>query len=228
MPQQFLQVLQRQTPGQMNNGIVEFKNEAKNITEYFSELNYQEDIHGSPAIVGELLLKDVTGDLIDSYSIKIVATNNYPYRFPWVYETGKRIPISIDWHVFPDGHCCVKAIPEELLICKKGITLPGFIKEQVIPNFFNQKYREQHGFFLHERAHGEFGNIEFFKELFNTSDLNVIQKFLSIAKSRKELKGEDKCICGSSKKYKKCHRREFRKITLYSQDELDYFNSWFH
>lgn len=223
MLQQFPLVLQLQTPGPMSSGIEEFKNEAKNIKVHFSELNYQEDIYGSSAIVGELVLKDEVGAFIDSYSIKIVATNDYPYRFPCVYETGKRIPINVDWHVFPDGHCCIKAIPEELLICNKGITLSGFIKEQVIPYFFNQKYREQNGFFLHERSHGVLGTIEYFSDHFNTQDVHLILKLLTKAQNTKEFKSNSKCLCGSGRKFRKCHRRSLRRLRVFTMSGIKSF-----
>jgi hypothetical protein len=219
----FLPAQQPQIHGQMSDGRSIFKNEAKSIKEHFTELNYEEDAQGSPAVVGDLVLRDDAGTVIDNYSIKIVASEGYPNRFPWVYETGGRIPINVDWHVFPDGHCCIKAIPEEILICKGHIALPRFIQEQVIPYFFNQKYRELHGFFLYERSHGALGTIEYFSDHFNTQNVNLILKLLREAQNTRELKSNSKCICGSGRKYRKCHRRSLRILRVFTKSGIKSF-----
>lgn len=207
----------------MSEGSVVFKNEAKNVKKYFAELNYEEDIQGLPTVLGDLVLRNEAGDIIDRYSIKIIPSDEYPNSFPWVYETGGRIPVNIDWHVFPDGHCCIKAFPEEILLCKNGITLYWFIKEQVIPYFFNQKYRELHGFFLHERSHGKRGDLEFFEQHFNTKDINLVLKLLNEAQKVSERKSNSKCLCGSGRKFKKCHRRSLRALRVFSRKGINSF-----
>jgi hypothetical protein len=207
----------------MNEGLIQFKNEAKNINEYFTELNYREDERGSCEITGSLGLKDATGTLIDSYSIRIVPSERYPYRFPSVFETGGRLPVNIDWHIYPNGHCCLKTVPEEILLCKRGITLHWFIKEQVLPYFFNQKHRELYGYFLQERSHGILGDLEFFKEHFNTQDRNLVLRLLLEVQKVSELKSNSKCLCGSGRKFKKCHRRTIRSTKAFSQREINYF-----
>lgn len=205
------------------HSIETFKAEALLIKDQFPELIYQENVDGKPFLSGNLILKDNQGTAIDQYSIKIECTSGYPFEFPHVYETGGRIPINIDWHVFPDGHSCIASIPEESLLCKKKITLNWFIEHQVKPYFFNQKYREIHGYFLHERSHGLEGNLEFFREAFRTDRLSIIAKGLVLIKSRKEPNRVSNCYCGSGLKYRKCHRDIFRKLSSLSDEELDLF-----
>jgi hypothetical protein len=223
MPLQFLSVLQPQTPGRMSDGRIIFKNEAKNVRVHFPELNYHENVEGSPAVFGDLVLNDGTGAFIDKYSIRIIYSKGYPYSFPLVFETDERLPINIDWHVFPDGHCCIKAIPEEILLCKKGIALDWFIREQVIPYFFNQKHRELYGYFLHERSHGVPGTIQYFKEHFNTQNNDLVLKLLLESQKISEQKSNSKCLCGSGRKFKKCHRRSLRTTKVFSHEEINYF-----
>ncbi len=205
------------------NNIEAFKSEALLIKDQFPELIYQEKDDGKPFLSGSLILKDDQGTAIDEYLIKIEYTSGYPFEFPHVYETGGRIPINIDWHVFLDGHCCIASIPEESLLCKKGITLYWFIEHQVKPYFFNQKYREIHGYFLHERSHGLEGNLEFFREAFGTDRLSIIAKGLVLIKSRREPNRVSICYCGTGIKYRKCHREAFRKFSALSDEELDFF-----
>ena len=204
----------------MVKGIDLFKKEARRINDHFPTLNYSEEENGQPFIHGKILLRDAANELLDSYLIKIVPADNYPLSFPKVFEVGGRIPVNVDWHVFPDGHCCLMSIPQETLTCKKGITLVRFINEEVIPYFYNQKHRELYGYFLKERSHGNKGHIEFFQEKFNTSDLSFIVKMLLFIAKNKEPKNTDKCFCGRSSKYKKCHRTLFREFQLFGTDEI--------
>lgn len=205
----------------MNKGFERFKAEAEKISESFPELKFEELESKAPQISGKLVLRDQDGLCIDSYNIRIEPHESYPLKFPKVYETGGRIPLNIDWHVFPDGHCCIKSIPEENLICNNGINLKKFINDQVIPYFFNQKYREMHGFFLKERAHGRDGNIAFFEDVFNTRDLTKIARALIFIKARKEPGRTSQCFCGEKIKYRKCHRKEFKLLQVFSDEDFD-------
>jgi hypothetical protein len=218
-------VQQNQTPGQLNNGFQIFKKEAESIQNEYPGLMLDIDAkNATPSISGIIQLEDEKGSFIDSYKLKIVPTTDYPNQFPNVFEIGGRIPINIDWHVYPDdGHCCISSIPEEILICKNGISLNSFIENQLKPYLFNQKYREVHGFFLKERPHGNKGNIQFFIEVFQTNDLTTIVKWLIFIRQRNEPNRVSKCFCGSSQKYRKCHRKTYRTLSAFTNQELDYF-----
>lgn len=218
-------MLPNQILGRVNNGFQIFKKEAEFIQNEYPGLILDADIENvPPSISGIIQLEDERGFFIDNYKLKIVPTIEYPSRFPFVFEIEGRIPINIDWHVYPnDGHFCISSIPEEILICKNGISLNGFIENQLKPYLFNQKYREVHGFFLKERPHGNKGNIQFFIEVFQTNDLTTIVKWLIFIKRRNEPNRVSQCFCGRSQKYRKCHRRAYRTISAFTNQELDYF-----
>ncbi len=205
------------------DGSSRFASEAAKISEAEPELVYVINNDGVPIIRGNIVLCDEGGSIIDRYEVEIVPVENYPFYFPLVFETAGRIPINIDWHMFPDGHCCIKALPEELLLCKQGITLEWFIKTQVRPYFFNQKHKEVHGYFLNERSHGSQGNIDFFEEVFQTRNLKDIVKYLAKIKSRIEPGRSANCFCGSGVKYRHCHRDSFRLLSKFDDFEIDYF-----
>ncbi len=207
--------------GQMSDGVEIFRAEAKVITSYFTDLIYTEDDNGMPQVRGMLKLNDELGNNIDAYDILIEYTLGYPFKFPLVFEFGGRIPKNIDWHVFPMGHCCIKCPPEEILTCKKGITLKDFIESELRPYFFNQKHRELTGFFLHERSHGLKGKyIEFLKEVFKTDNLVEIADSLIFIRKREEPNRVSKCFCGRNEKYRKCHRETFRLLSQFNDEEL--------
>ncbi|MGY6744924.1 MAG: SEC-C domain-containing protein [Cecembia sp.] len=212
IPQQYWEGLPFLNLGPVNNAYLHFKEEALSLKGQFPELNLGQTEDGIPTFEGKLILSDEKSNPIDSYEIRIVCSVNYPQSFPFVFETKNRIPINIDWHVHTDGHACLCTWPEEVIYCHKGITLESFLSEHVIPYFFNQKYREMHGFFLQERAHGNLGTMDFFKEKFRTSNLKLIINWLEFIKSNPEPSRTNECFCGSGEKFRKCHRDEFREF----------------
>lgn len=204
-------------------GVDLFKIQASNIQSIYPALNYHEDSDGNPCVEGRLILRDSANNYIDDYSIRITPSESFPLRFPFVFELEGRLPNNIDWHVFEDGHCCIKSFPEEILICKTGLNITQFIKEQVVPYFFNQKYRELHGYYLKERPHGSQGHIEFFEDVFKTKNLNRIAKALFHISRNSKPSRVDRCFCGSSLKYRKCCREPHKTISNFSKDEIDIF-----
>jgi SEC-C motif len=189
-----------------------FVNEWEKIAENYTGIKLIKN-RNIPVLSGCLQLID--GVLCDEYLVEIHWQRCYPFCFPLVFETGGRIPQNINWHVFEsDGHCCIKTSPEEIIPCNKGIKLFDFIEKEVKPYFFNQSFREKNGYFLNERPHGVFGDLQFFEEILNTKELSFIEKVCVAIVSGKTLKSTDKCICGSDKKYKKCHGRSIKKLSL--------------
>ena len=194
-----------------------FLAEVKKLNLSFFDFYLDED---SPYILGTIYLPDEKGCFIDSYKIKIEIKNDYPNSLPLVFETSKRIPNNIEWHVFPDGHCCIVTPPEESIICRKGITLEKFLTTHVVPYFHNQLFREINGYFLHERSHGTEGVQEYFKSLFRSNDVKKISEWLKFVAKRKEPSRIANCFCGSNKKYRKCHRNIFRELQNLTIKEL--------
>jgi len=167
-----------------------------------------------PYILGKSLLVDVQGLLLYSYSIELHHTENFPYLFPVLFETGGELPRNMEWHVYPHtGNCCLKTLPEELISCCKGINLNTFYEQEVIPYFFNQLYRKKWGYYYSERSHGVLGDIEFYAELLKEQDIPKITQHLRfIAGSKTEPNRTNLCYCGSGKKYRYCHREAYRTL----------------
>lgn len=203
------------------NGIDIFREECGAISATFPDLVFHEE-QGMPVITGKILLKEQEM-FIDAYEVRITPTPDYPNRFPLVFETGGRLPLNIDWHVFPDGHCCIKSYSEEIYMCRQGISLQDFIGGQLVPYFFNQKCRELNGFFLQERKHGDAGNLQFFEEIFQTSDLGIIGRGLLTLWENGIPNRVSECFCGSGKKYRKCHKDALLKMSVFSRSDLEIF-----
>jgi hypothetical protein len=207
----------------MGSGLALFKEEALNARVLLLE-SYNLILEEEPLrLVGAIPLLDDQGKIIDSYKVQIIPESNYPESFPLVYELNGRLPYNIDWHIYPDGHFCIKAFPEEIIICKNGISLVSFIKDQVIPFLFNQKFREEYGYFLKERSHGTEGNLEFFKDVFKLTDLSKIKKHLEFILKRRNPNRVALCFCGSGIKYRKCHREAYQLLSSLPDDILSMY-----
>lgn len=204
----------------MTNGYNLFRKEATDAKNLLLEQYNLVLEEGPLRLQGVLSLFDNEGGLIENYHISIIPNENYPNSFPLVYETGGKLPHNIDWHIYPDGHFCIKSLIDELIICNKGISLLSFIEDQIIPFLFNQKYRELYGHFINERSHGNRGNIESLQDLFKTKNLSIIKKCLQYILSRKHPNRTDMCFCGSKTKYRKCHRSIYQQMSLLPNETI--------
>ncbi len=205
------------------NGYSVFEQEAKEVVEKYKELSYKSE-DGIPCIFGSLVLSNEYGCIEDTYQIEIKPVDDYPNLFPLVFETGGRIPRNVDWHVFePTGNCCIASPPEEIIICNSGFTLLSFIDNQVKNYFYSQIFRNQNGYFLKERSHGNKGWIEFFEETFMTNNIFNIEFGLYQIIEGKKIDRVSICFCGSGKKYRKCHKKSYSILSKLSLDTIKFF-----
>jgi hypothetical protein len=207
--------------GLLENGYVAFQDEALTIAENYSKLAFEIPESGVPCVKGNLDLVDEYGSILDTYGIRIDASEHYPKRFPFLFETEGRIPKNYDWHVFEnDGHCCICTIPNELLKCKKGINLLHFIENEVKPYLYNQTHRRLRGYFLNETAHGEAGEFQEYYTLFKTKDLKRIIDYLLFISQKKVPGRTHICFCGSKEKYRHCHRDAYNTFSILDEGDL--------
>ncbi len=170
---------------------------------------------GTVIIQGELDIVDQTGKFWESFQIEIHPSDGFPYRFPSVFEIGGKIPRIADWHVYEDTQsCCLAVDPEERLLCKNGISLTSFVKDHVLPYFFNQTFRRIEGHYKNgEYSHGIKGVYEFYDEVLKTNGnlRETVRLLLKIADAEKPGRTHD-CFCGAKKKFRKCHRAAYEKL----------------
>src|SRR5690554_1899486 len=140
--------------GKMNNSWEKFIADSQEVLVQFPGLEFVAPENAPPLLTGFIELNDVDGSIYDRYQISVVAPENPNMWFPSVFENDGRLPHNNDWHVFMGGRCCIKSVPEQIVLCRKGFSLLQFMSEQVLPYFHAQAFREQHGYYLHERSHG--------------------------------------------------------------------------
>lgn len=202
------------------NGYQNFLSQAADCQAAFPGLHLQ--IDGEvPALSGTIALQDEQGNTLDTYQISIQASSDFPMSFPLVFETAGQIPRNYDWHVYEtDGHCCLKTLPEEIIACRKGMTLRSFVQDEVFPYFFSQTFRRINGYFLQERAHSNRGWLEYFQEVFRTAnDQLIVQGLTLLARGQRPSRTED-CFCGSGQKFRKCHRNSLDELSLLQPEEI--------
>ena len=170
---------------------------------------------------GELFLPDG-----DSYDLTI-ELNSYPRFFPTVYETGGRIPIKMDRHMYTDtGSCCFTTGAKSQILLKTKITsLTKFVDEIVVRYFENNSYYEINGTYCYsEYDHGSMGVVQSYQDILEITDIKSIGRLILQRLQNKKLSIRDLCYCNSGQSLKKCnsglHCNNYRLFRMIDKDVL--------
>lgn len=165
---------------------------------------------GIEFLSGTFRIIDDEGKEWNSFQIEIRFNSAFPYLFPQLVELGGKIPKVADWHINENGGCCITIPLLEVTSCKNGITVLQFIQNHVKPYLFNQAHRLEKGYYAHQEfAHGVYGILEYYQELFKEKDVEKVIGYLKILKST-EFGKKTPCFCGKKAKFRKCHPEIFR------------------
>lgn len=211
----------------MNNATQElFNNQLNSVVEQYKNFSVKNK-DGNKYLQGILDIPNEDGDIVDSFLIEIKCSLKFPCRFPILQEIGQKIPCKIDWHKYQDEICCITVEPDEIVKCKSGVTVLGFIKNYAIPYFANHIYRKETGEYRNgEYAHGVDGLKQYYTELLKTDDYSKWQIYyknvfdnLPYNKDRNKL-----CFCGFGIKFKKCHYLIFEELEKLGKEKVnEYF-----
>lgn len=191
-----------------------FCHQFDSVIKEFPHLKIKE-LDGEKYLKGILDIVDEHKNVVGSFSIEIKYCVDFPYKFPLLYEVGGDIPNFPDWHKYINDMCCITVEPDEILKCKNGISIIRFIENYAVPYFANQIYRKLNGVYKNgEYSHGILGLLEFYSNLFQTSDKSKWREYVKLVSSGKTIKlgRNDRCFCGSNLKYKNCHDKIFYNI----------------
>ena len=145
----------------------------------------------------------------DVFEVEICLDDLDWNEWPKVFEVGGKylriakkceIPI-IDLHIYPHNRACCLGIKyrDNTQLC-----IEDFLHELVIPFFYRLSYTDKFGIdrarndLWGEYSHGDKGQIEHFLEITDIARHNPGRN--------------DRCPCGSGKKYKKCHLGEVESL----------------
>jgi hypothetical protein len=206
----------------MSTGYEQFADQLEDAITAFPSLSIAVS-GGNKILKGTLPVVDKEGKYWDDYGIEIHCSNNFPDEFPLLFETSDKIPKIADWHIYEDTlSCCVKVKPEEMLRCKKGITLKEYIQEEALPYLFNQTHRRVEGYYVNgEYAHGLAGIYQFYADLLKTgADIRQTLQLMEYIASHDRPVRTSLCFCGGKAKFRNCHREAFDKLKEIGDDNV--------
>ncbi len=157
---------------------------------------------------------------IESYEVRITFPATYPYSFPSVVETSRKIPREVARHVKNDGSLCFGNPQDELSVCKSGITFTWFLDEILNTHLCREYAREKTKEYpTGERSHGIEGIWEGYYDILHTTDKASILKELDVVLNHVPIGRNTPCYCSSGKKYKVCHERIESEILTIGKNE---------
>jgi hypothetical protein len=151
------------------------------LSQKYSRLRLCEDAPGHWAIRGMLsfsaTFQNVT--ITDTFSVLISLLHDYPGSPPTVQETGGRIPA--DFHQYPNRILCLGAPVEVWRRFKIDPRLVSFVETLLVEYLYGYAYFEKYGKMpFGELSHGCEGIREYYQDLFNTSDVQIILALLKL------------------------------------------------
>lgn len=172
-------------------------------------------------ITGEMDICDTEGVYWNTFQITMLVPRGYPYCVPIVAEKSYIIPRDIEWHISPEGICCLDVDHNLKAMAKLGINLTSFISDKVYTYFANQLYKlEKHVYAGKEYAHHLDGVIQYYLETHGLRNKETIVAMLSCLTSNNSIGRNDPCPCGSGKKTKHCHLTSIEVLKTIGKEKL--------
>lgn len=180
-----------------------------------------DDSGDKPVVEGQW---DVTfnGEVFESYDIKIVFGDDYPNSLPQVFETSAKIRRHEDMHLNPPSwNACLFVSHQRWEIWPVDESFKKFLTIPVHNFFLGQAFYAAHGHWPdnRERGHGNKGIIEYYREKFQTEDVNLIFKLLLEAKKPRSDR-QKKCYCNGKTPLRKCHGSIVKQIREFQNPDL--------
>lgn len=150
---------------------------------------------------------------LDRFKVEIWIPPEFPKEPPRIWETGGRIPRTLERHVYPKpGYCCFFYPDEFRLRHPSGMPFLDFLQGPVRDYFLGQIAVEAgQPWPFGERAHGKDGGFEFYEEALGVKGHKTVLAYLTCL-SYKILKGHHRCPCGSGCRLRQCHLSEVENL----------------
>lgn len=184
-----------------------FEKDFIKISENYPKLSYARNDQPKGWIIsGELDICDESGIYWDTFNIGIFVPLAYPYAVPVTAERSKIIPREIDWHISPEGLCCLD-IPHNLTVAaRRGLHLGEYLEDKIYPFFANQLHKIHKGVYAGEEYEHHFaGIVQFYAQTLQIKSNDMAIRFLELIVGKHAIGRNDPCPCGSNKKVKHCH-----------------------
>ncbi|KFF16937.1 hypothetical protein [Flavobacterium hydatis] len=199
-----------------------FERDFGEVKESFPKLSYGRNRKNKIWIIsGELDICDVKGNYWNTFDIKMIVPESYPYCVPIVLEISEIIPRNIDWHISENGICCLDFDNNLILLSRHGINLRDFITKKIYPFFANQLYKLQVDKYAGEEyKHYIEGLIQYYIEDLKIPTIENIVVFLEQILNKKDLTRNRLCPCKSGEKIKNCHEKIIETIKTIGREKI--------
>lgn len=146
------------------------------------------------------------GQELDRFKVKVVILPSFPKDPPVVFETGGRIPRTLERHVYPKlGNCCLFHSDAFRIRYPNGMPFLDFLRGPIRDYFLGQLAVEAgQPWPFGELGHGKQGAIQYFEEEFDVKGEQAVLNCLDYI-SYSVLKGHHRCPCGSTLRLRNCH-----------------------
>lgn len=168
-------------------------------------------LDGRVHIKGTLPITNGTAEF-DRFALDIVLSPDHPRALPQVFETGGRIPRTLDRHISADGSACI-VLPDAFWLEHPtgDLDVVEYLAGPVHSYFLGQAAVERgEPWPFGEWAHGGDGIVELYGLLIGTSDASRVRDLLR-AVLRPSVKAL-RCPCGSGRRLRKCHGELVRSL----------------
>lgn len=199
-----------------------FEKDFEGVKERFPKLSYSWDKKRNLWVVsGDLDICDTIGIYWNTFRITILVPRGYPFCVPIVIERSDIIPRHVDWHVSPQGICCLDAEQSLLAMSKTGIILTDFIAEKIYTFFANQLHKlESERYAGEEYAHHTAGTIQYYLEDLKIPSVEKTIAILQMVLTNSGLGRNEKCPCASGLKLKHCHLQAIETIKSFGYKRI--------
>lgn len=162
----------------------------------------------------------------DYFFLEIYVPTSFPEDIPTVKTTdGKIRANNYKGHVYANGQFCLEVNTAIAAFLQEHPSLLAFLTKYLDPYLCGFLFYRKHKYFpFGEHKHGVPGMLDYYCELFETTNIKVAYSLLACL-FRENLKGHFQCPCQSGKRYRDCHRdkiNELKVSSLYERYKDDF------
>ncbi len=149
---------------------------------------------------------DDAGTVTDAFELKIEVPHGFPRDLPTVFETGRRIPRTGEFHVNGDGSLCLGSPLRLLRELGKHPTLPGYASRCIVPYLFAMARKLRGGDVpaFGELPHGSAGALSDYADMMDLDDPEQARRALKCLGMKKRRANKLPCPCGCGKRLGAC------------------------
>lgn len=169
-------------------------------------------------VSGTYVLNPTTDDLIGHgplarYEVAIRFPPIFPKAEPIVFETGSSIPHDAEYHINPDGTCCI-VIWEAWASSTKKISVQDYFDDPLRNYFLGQYQKAATGKWpFGEERHGKEGLIDAFSGRLSCTQNEKRMRYLLRLLSKDWPKGYWDCPCRSGKIVRQCCAKHLARLS---------------